>query len=106
MTFPMDSNRDCARAWDAMPWVLQNSASQEQGEWLMDHLARCESCSAEFAQQSRLRRAISLPSDLPVDANIGLKRLLDRLDAPDIQVTEESVARRSRPGIWLTRTLV
>jgi hypothetical protein len=106
MTFPMDAGRDCARAWDAMPWVLQDSATQEQGEWLLDHLAHCESCRAEFAQQSRLRLAISLPSDLPVDANVGLKHLLDRLDAPEIQIAEEPALRRSRSGGWLTRALV
>jgi hypothetical protein len=106
MTFPMDSGRDCARAWDAMPWVLQNSAPQDQSEWLMDHLAHCDSCRAEFAQQSRLRQAISLPSDLPVDANVGLKRLLERIDAPDLQVVEEPAPRHARSGSWLTRALV
>jgi hypothetical protein len=58
-----------------MPWVLQNSATQEQGEWLEDHLAHCESCRTEFAQQSRLRHAMSLPTDISIDANAGLQRL-------------------------------
>jgi hypothetical protein len=85
MTFPLDSGKDCLHAWEAMPWVLQNSASQEQSEWLKNHLAHCESCRAEFAQQSRLRLAMSLPTDIPVDANAGLKRLMGRLDAPEPQ---------------------
>ena len=103
MTFPKSSlGRDCVRAWDTMPWVLQNSATQEQGEWLKDHLAHCESCSAEFAQQSRLQRALLLPVDLPLDANAGLKRLLGRLDTADAQ--DESV--RMRSGSWLSRALV
>ena len=102
MTFPTNSATDCARAWKAMPWVLQNSAPQEQGEWLANHLASCESCRAEFAQQSRLQHAMSLPSDLPVDANIGLKRLLGRLDAP----APQEAPLRSRSGNWLTRALV
>jgi hypothetical protein len=103
MTFPNNvSGRDCVRAWDTMPWVLQNTATQEQGEWLKDHLAHCESCSAEFAQQTRLQRALSLPSDIPLDANAGLKRLLGRLDTADAQ--EESF--RMRSGSWLSRALV
>lgn len=102
MTFPMNSGTDCVRAWDAMPWVLQNSATQEQGEWLNSHLAHCESCCAEFAQQSRLRLAMSLPSDIPIDANVGLRRLLGRLDAPEPQQTPLG----SRSGNWLTRALV
>ena len=39
MTFTIDTHRDCARAWEAMPSVLQESASSEQNAWLMDHLA-------------------------------------------------------------------
>ncbi|HZY34540.1 MAG TPA: zf-HC2 domain-containing protein [Rhodanobacter sp.] len=102
MTFPMDSGKDCVRAWEAMPWVLQDSATQEQGAWLEDHLAQCESCRAEFAQQSRLRLALSLPADVPVDADVGLGRLLARLDMPDPQ----ELRLRSRPGNWLSRALV
>ncbi|MEP6907125.1 MAG: zf-HC2 domain-containing protein [Pseudoxanthomonas sp.] len=106
MTFPMDFRRDCARAWEAMPWVLQDSAPQEQNEWLKNHLAQCDSCRAEFAQQNRLRLAISLPSDLSIDANIGLKRLLGRLDAPDSLQEDDETPYRSRSGSWMTRALV
>lgn len=102
MTFPKGSGSDCVRAWDAMPWVLQDSATQEQSEWLEGHLAHCESCRTEFAQQSRLRLAMSLPTDIPVDANAGLKRLLARLDAPDAQEAPD----RSRSRNWLSRALV
>jgi hypothetical protein len=102
MTFPKSSGRDCVRAWDAMPWVLQNSATPEESEWLKDHLAHCESCRTEFAQQSRLRLAMSLPTDISIDANAGLKRLLGRLDAPDTQ----EMPLRARSGNWLSRALV
>ena len=102
MTFPSNSERDCVRAWEAMPWVLQGSATHEQGEWLESHLAQCEACRKEYAQQSRLRQAMSLPSDIPVDANIGLGRLLARLDTPEPQ----EVRLRSRSGNWLNRALV
>lgn len=102
MTLPTGPCGDCARAWEAMPWVLQESASPKQAEWLADHLERCESCRAEFAQQSRLRLAMSLPTDVPLDANAGLKRLLARLDMPP----QEAVPERARSGTWLTRALV
>lgn len=103
MTFLMSAGGDCVRAWEAMPWVLQNSASQKQRVWLKGHLAHCESCRAEFAQQSRLQRAMSLPSDIAVDANVGLKHLLSRLDAP---VQQQEVRFNSRSGNWLSRTLI
>lgn len=102
MTFPTPSGKDCVRAWDAMPWVLQESAPQEQRQWLQEHLADCAACRAEFAQQARLRRAVSLPSDVPVDANDGLRRLLSRLDAPDLQ----ELHTPARSGNWLNRALV
>lgn len=101
MMFQTNPGRDCARAWEAMPWVLQGSAPQDQAELLTGHLAQCESCRAEFARQSRLRRALSLPSDIPLDANVGLKHLLSRLDAP----TPQEEPARSRSTSWLTRAL-
>jgi hypothetical protein len=96
MTFLMSAGRDCVRAWESMPWVLQNSASQKQRVWLKSHLAHCESCRAEFAQQNRLQRAMSLPSDIAVDANTGLKHLLSRLDAPGQEEVRFSSRSRSR----------
>jgi hypothetical protein len=83
MTIQTSSDKDCARAWKSMPWVLQATAPPEERDWLMHHLAQCEACSGEFAQQSRLRSALSLPTDVPVDADRGLKRLLERLAAPE-----------------------
>ncbi len=97
MTFPTDAGSECARAWEAMPWVLQTGSSHEQGEWLMNHLARCAACSAEFAQQSRLRDALSLPPDVAIDPEAGLKRLLARVDAADSAASP--VRRRTRN--WL-----
>lgn len=100
-THPTYSSQDCPRAWEAMPWVLQHSATQEQSDWLNQHLAHCAACRAEFAQQSRLQRAMSLPSDIPVDQEAGLQRLLGRLDAP-----AQTEPVRVRRGGWLTRALV
>jgi hypothetical protein len=102
MRMPTDTGRECARAWEAMPWVLQDSAPQEQTEWLMSHLAECDGCHAEFEQQKRLRLAMSLPADVSIDPELGLRRLLARLDAPEVEVTRA----RSVGGSWLTRALV
>ncbi|QNH16952.1 hypothetical protein HEP74_02092 [Xanthomonas sp. SS] len=96
-----EPGNECSHAWELMPWVLQASATEEQHEWLIAHLAKCSFCSAEFAQQSRLRMAMSLPSDVPVDAEAGLQRLLGRLDAPEPQ----RLPARVRAS-WTTRALV
>lgn len=103
MKLPTDIGKDCARAWEAMPWSLQDSASQEQGEWLTRHLSQCEPCRGEFEQQSRLRLAISLPPDIPVDADAGLRRLLARIDAPDTHATHPHPRPRTS---WVMRALV
>lgn len=101
MTFPIDSAPDCARAWEAMPWVLQDSAPAAQKDWLMAHLAQCEACSAEFAQQTRLRVAMSLPSDVSLDVDSGLARLMTRLDALDA----EPLSPTPRHANWAFKAL-
>ncbi|GAB2809013.1 zf-HC2 domain-containing protein [Dyella kyungheensis] len=105
MKLTKDTDRDCAQAWEAMPWVLQDSASQEQSAWLTDHLARCEACREEFAQQSQLRLALALPTEIELDPEVGLKRLLGRIDAAETEQTT-SHARSVRSGTWFTRALV
>ncbi|MEW9623335.1 anti-sigma factor family protein [Rhodanobacter geophilus] len=101
MRSSVNPGMDCPHAWELMPWVLQGSASKEQAAWLENHLAGCESCRAEFAQQSRLRLALSLPPDLPLDAEAGLQRLLSRLDASDPQ----QAPAPPRAKVWLVRAL-
>jgi hypothetical protein len=102
MKLTKDTDKDCARAWEAMPWVLQDSAPHDQSMWLTDHLAQCEACREEFAQQSKLRLALALPTDIQLDADAGLKRLLGRIDIAE----EEATQPVARTGTWFTRALV
>ena len=102
MTFNPNSNQDCMLAWEAMPDALQGALTPRQGEWLDNHLAHCDSCRGQFAQQQRLQRALSLPVELPIDAEANLRRLLARIDNPDIPVAPET----SRPAGWMGRALV
>lgn len=101
MSIETSSGKDCTRAWEIMPWVLQSTAPREQGEWLMHHLAHCEACSTEFAQQSRLRSALALPADVPVDVDTGFRHLLERIDAPE----PTALPGRMRPASRWTRAL-
>jgi hypothetical protein len=100
-TFFVQPGQECSQAWELMPWVLQGSASEEQNDWLHDHLTKCNACSAEFAQQSRLRMAMSLPAGVAVDSEAGLQRLLKRIDAPE---TRQTPARGPASG-WLVKAL-
>jgi hypothetical protein len=103
MKLTKDPDKDCAKAWEAMPWVLKVNAPEEQSAWLTEHLAGCEACREEFAQQSRLRLALALPTGIQLDPEAGLKRLLGRIDA-------EQQASEPRPRVqnrgWVMRALV
>ncbi|WP_368564633.1 zf-HC2 domain-containing protein [Pseudoxanthomonas sp. UTMC 1351] len=101
-TFFVEPGQECSHAWELMPWVLQGSASEEQNDWLHTHLTQCNACSAEFAQQNRLRMAMSLPADVPVDAEAGLQRLLKQVDTPELR---KAPARTQSSG-WLVKALV
>jgi hypothetical protein len=102
MAFTMNPNKDCVLAWEAMPDALQDGLTPQQREWLDGHLAECESCRAQFAQQQRLQRAMSLPAGVTVDMEAGLQRLFSRIDNPDIEATRDPVPA-SR---WAGRALV
>lgn len=102
MTFSLNSGKDCVLAWEAMPYALQGNLTLQQGEWLGNHLARCESCREEFAQQQRLQRAMSLPADMPIDVEADLERLLSRIDNPGTQKVRDPL----RQGSWLGRALI
>ncbi|WDM69132.1 MULTISPECIES: zf-HC2 domain-containing protein [Xanthomonas] len=95
--------KECSHAWELMPAVLLDNATEEASSWLIAHVAKCASCSAEFAQQSRLRQALALPSAVAVDADAGLQRLLGRLDTVERPMAAAPLARRS--GSWTVRAL-
>jgi hypothetical protein len=95
-------NKDCVLAWDAMPDALQGNLSPRQREWLDGHLACCDACRDQFAQQQRLERAMSLPPGLQVDMEDGLQRLLARIDTPAVPEARDSL----RHAGWVGRALV
>src|SRR3546814_19689882 len=66
------------------------------------HLARCDPCRGQFAQEQRLQRAWLLPASAPVDAEPGLQRLFARPDQPD----SPALRQHLRVGGWAGRVLV
>ena len=94
--------KDCVLAWDAMPDALHGNLTQQQREWLDNHLAGCDPCSAQFVLQQRLQRAMMLPVNLPIDADAGLQRLLSRIDNPDMAKATDGLRHHG----WAGRALV
>lgn len=102
MAFTTNPNKDCVLAWEAMPDALQDGLTPQQRDWLDAHLAGCGSCRAQFAQQQRLQRAMSLPAGVELDVEAGLQRLFSRIDNPDLEATRDPV----RTSGWAGRALV
>ena len=102
MAVSTNPNRDCLLAWEAMPDALLGELTPQQGAWLDAHLAECGACRVQFAQQQRLKHAMSLPLDLPMDVESGVQRLLARIDNPDIPAARPP----ARATGWAGRALV
>lgn len=98
----MTAESGCAHAWELMPWVLTGDATGTQREWLDRHLEQCAACRREYEQQNRLRLALRLPAEVEPDVNLGLERLMARLDQPELSGVDLS----ARPGRWVVRALV
>jgi hypothetical protein len=109
------------RAWEAIPWVVNGSASAAQRRVLEAHLPGCDDCRLELARERELQAAIAnapLPAVGPTDA--GLRRLFARIDharidrAPDAGAAAATDANRpaarrgARSGVqrWLAAAVV
>ena len=75
-----DFEAEHRRAWDAIPWIVNGSATDAQRQWLDEHVQACEDCRAEFARQRELQAAIAQESTPVTDAEAGLQRLFQRID--------------------------
>jgi hypothetical protein len=75
--------REHQQVFALLPWLINGTASPEQRLRATAHLAGCEDCRQEYQAQRLLRQALHEQPPRPaVDAEAGLLRLLDRLDAP------------------------
>ena len=114
---PVDDASVHRRAWEAIPWVVNGSATAEQRHLLDAHLGRCADCRSELAHQRELQSAIASapPAAAASDADTGLQRLFARIDRasegdlPAPAVTSRGkVPRTSASGLtaWLAAAVV
>jgi hypothetical protein len=99
----VDANGVHRRAWDAIPWIVNGSASDEQRRALDAHLRDCGDCRDEFERQRVLHAALSAPGAVPDAPELehGLAKLMARIDDESTEgawVAAEAVPRR-RPVI-------
>jgi hypothetical protein len=91
---PVDPASEHWRAWEAIPWVVNGSATAAQRRLLDAHLDRCEDCRLELVRQRELQSAIaSEPPPAAGDVETGLQRLFARIDR-----AREGVPAAAPPG--------
>src|SRR5436190_6188 len=80
MTKQAETSIEHRRAWDTIPWLVNGSATGEQRRALEAHLHDCDDCRDELERQRALQAAMSLPAADAPDAEVGLARLMARID--------------------------
>jgi hypothetical protein len=68
------------QAWEAIPWIINGSASEAQTRATREHLRQCADCREALAFEQHLRDALSRPQADIGDAAQGWRDLSVRLD--------------------------
>ncbi len=113
---PIDAASEHRRGWEAIPWVVNGSATAAQRQLVDAHLSICNDCRLELARQRELQSAIaSEPPPAVSDVDAGLQRLFARIDrvCEDSQPAAAGAPRReirraaaSSLSLWLAAAVV
>jgi anti-sigma factor RsiW len=71
------------RAWEAIPWRVNGRIDEAERAVLEAHLRECRDCRDELALQERVRDELARQPEPAADADAGLARLWQRIDAQD-----------------------
>ena len=70
------------RAWELIPWVVNDRASVEERALVDTHVRECADCRGELAFQREVQKGmLQAAPAVGLDARDGLDRLLKRVDA-------------------------
>jgi hypothetical protein len=96
MMKPTDTTAEHRRTWDAIPWVVNGRADEDQRRLVDAHVPDCADCRGELARQRELRAAMTSEQAAPLtNADAGLKRLFQRIDDAS---ADAAVASASAPA--------
>lgn len=94
------------RAWHAIPWVVNGTASREDRALVLEHAATCADCRDELALQRDVQAAMDDEDALPWqgpphahDPGPALDQLWARIDQEDAQAQVQAVSA-SQSGRW------
>ncbi len=104
----MDTGPDTLhrRAWDAIPWVVAGTASEQDTRLVREHLPRCADCQAEWQFQTQVQAGLKAgaPAICPAP-DAALTRLMHRIDeAPSAAAGPPAARPAGMPastGRWL-----
>ncbi len=101
------------QAWEAIPWIVNGSASEAQIRATREHLRQCADCREALAFEQRLRDVLSCPQADIGDAVQGWQALSARLDNSTSRirhlhtpVLERARASVSVPVRWLAAAVI
>ena len=110
----MDTSSVHRRAWDLIPWVVNDSAPEAERQAVQAHLESCADCRQELEFQRQLQAAMGQHSvaEVDIDARDSWLRLRSRLDsaagpAAAVRGARRHPRRGGRGGMsWLIAAMV
>lgn len=75
-----DDARSHPAVWALLPWLANGSATPAQRREADAHLRGCADCRAELAREQALMHSLAEPPATTPDVELGLQRLMQRLD--------------------------
>lgn len=88
------------KIWEALPWIINGTATAEQREQVNSHLSQCNDCRDEFALQRLIHDGMNAETT-PNNLRMSLQQLLHRIDTTtDTEEVDcyEDVASESKPS--------
>jgi hypothetical protein len=78
-----DSRRDAQHEalWELIPWVVNGRLCGEAAAPLSAHLAHCEECARDYAEQLRICGAMQADDSIAFASEAAFQKLATRLDA-------------------------
>jgi hypothetical protein len=76
-----DLTQSHRQAWEAIPWILNGSASESETRAAQEHLRLCADCREALAFERRLRDAMAQPQTQAGAVEEGWQSLCARLDS-------------------------
>lgn len=75
-----DQDRSHLLTQEALPWIVNGRASEEQRAEVAKHLVQCADCRDELQMQQQVQAAMALPPTRMPDDQAGLGKLLERIE--------------------------